>query len=277
MELTTHMNRFNRVNALWASFYSRDLYRDVVSGWKGIGLLYLLLLLAITWLPSAARWARGLSDFAATDAQTVVSQLPAIAIKDGVMTSSPPGRHVIRLGPDRRGRDQGAIIIDDSIDTLPSEADTDTLMLTRHEAGIIRPSRSERRVYTLTPAADMEVTREDVAAFFDSLAFWVPPIGYAGAVAGSLVFRLLQALMYGALVMTLARRQRVELGYSSAVRMAAVAITPVVVLKTVLWFGSWEPAWYWRWLVAMAITVAYLRFGIRAVAPSHDAPAQVQV
>jgi hypothetical protein len=59
--------------------------------------------------------------------------------------------------------------------------------------------------------------------------------------------------------------------------MAAVAITPVVVLKTVLWFGSWEPAWYWRWLVAMAITVAYLRFGIRAVAPSHDAPAQVQV
>ena len=45
----------NRLQALYASLYSRDLYRDVADNWKGIGRLYLLLLLSLTWMPSAVR------------------------------------------------------------------------------------------------------------------------------------------------------------------------------------------------------------------------------
>src|SRR5690242_11135557 len=47
------MKQFSRLSAISASFYSPDVYRDVVSRWKGYGVLYLLLLLAICWLPSA--------------------------------------------------------------------------------------------------------------------------------------------------------------------------------------------------------------------------------
>jgi len=51
----------------------------------------------------------------------------------------------------------------------------------------------------------MSVTREDILAFLSSLAFWVPPVGYVGAVAASLVFRILQSLLYGAIAMALAQ------------------------------------------------------------------------
>ena len=257
------MKRFGRWSALWASFYSRDLYRDVVTRWKGIGLLYLMLLLGICWIPSATRWVHGLREFAAAEGQALVKQLPTITIAQGVMTATPSGRHVVR-DPDRP--DQALLIIDDSVDSVPSDAALEGLVLTRREFAMLRPSRSERRVWTLGPGADMNVTPEDAGDFLNSLAVWVPPLLYVCAVAGALVFRVLQALLYGTVAMTYARRHRVTLSHASAMRLAAVAVTPVVIIRTVLWFGRWEPAWYWTWPAAVLITLAYIAFGIRAVA-----------
>jgi hypothetical protein len=265
------VNRFSRFSALWASFYSRDLYREVGSAWKGIGVLYLMLLLGICWLPSAARWSLGLREFAATEAKAIVRQLPTITIQKGVMTANPAGRHVIRLDD---GSDEGLLVIDDSVDTVPSAADGDLFVLTRREAGMIRASRNERRVWALTPAADMDLTPGEVGDFVSSLALWVPPIGYVGAVAGSLIFRVLQTLLYGAFATTYARKQRVTLDYTSGVRLAAVAVTPVVVIRTLIWFGPWEPGWYVRWPIALLITLGYIAFGIRAMAAAPSATVQ---
>lgn len=268
------MNRFSRLSALWASFYSRDLYRDVATRWKGVGLLYLALLLALCWLPSAARWYMGLRQFAAAATPVIVSRLPTIAIEGGVMTANPAGRHVIPLELGRNASDKMQVVIDDSIDSAPNEAATDTFVLTRHEIGAIRPSRSERRIWTLTPAADRKVTPEEVGAFINALALWVPPIGYAGAFVGSLAFRLLQALLYGAMAMAYARTRRVTLDYAAAVRLAAVAVTPVVVIRTLLWFGPWpEPSWFVRWPVAFLATLAFIAFGVRAAASSSTGEA----
>jgi hypothetical protein len=258
------MTRFGRFSALSASFYSADLYRDVVVRWKGIGALYLLLLLAITWIPSPARWHVALRTFAAADSRAFIDQLPAIAIQDGIMSATPAGRHVIRLADGER--DEGLLIIDDTVDAVPSDLTTQAFVLTRREAGVIRPSQNERRVWTLTPAADMTVTREGIWSFLTSLAFWVPPVGYVGAVAGSLVFRILQSLLYGAVAMALAKRQAVKLEYASAVRLAAVAVTPVIIARTLIWFAPTEPAWFVRWPIAIAITLAYIAFGVRALA-----------
>lgn len=268
------MNRFSRFSALWASFYSRDLYRDVATRWTGVGLLYLALLLALCWLPSAARWGMGLRQFAAAATPAIVSQFPAIAIEGGVMTANPAGRHVIPLELGRSASDKMQVVIDDSIDSAPNEATTDTFVLTRREIGAIRPSRSERRIWTLTPAADRKVTPEEVGAFINSLALWVPPIGYAGAFVGSLAFRLLQALLYGAVAMVYARTRRVTLDYTAAVRLAAAAVTPVVVIRTLLWFGPWpEPDWFVRWPVALLTTLGFIAFGVRAVASSSTGEA----
>ena len=67
------MSRFSLSSSLVASFYSPDLYRDVVFRWKGIGVLYLLVLLVIAWIPSPARWHFALRSFAAADSRPLIS------------------------------------------------------------------------------------------------------------------------------------------------------------------------------------------------------------
>src|SRR2546426_3324312 len=44
------MRRYGILHPLLLSFFSRSLYRDVGRTWKGIGFLYLLLLLALSWV-----------------------------------------------------------------------------------------------------------------------------------------------------------------------------------------------------------------------------------
>jgi hypothetical protein len=266
------LRRFGRWSALWASFYSRDLYRDVVARWKGIGLLYLMLLLAICWIPSAARWVVGLQEYAATEAPPIVKQFPTITIEKGVMRATPPGRHVIQLERDPSRASQPLLIIDDSIDSVPSDRSLEGFILTRREFAALQPSRSDRRAWVLGPGTNINVTPDDVAAFLDSMAIWLPPIGYVFAVAGALAFRLAQALLYGAVAMAFASRHRLKLNYDSAVRLAAVAVTPVVIIRTLIWFGPWEPAWYLRWPAAALITLAYIAFGIRAAAAAPASP-----
>jgi hypothetical protein len=256
------MQRFGRVHALWMSLYSPDIYREAARSWTGLGGVYLLLLLSLAWLPTAIRWFLQLRTFSETTAHSIVNQLPVVTIHDGVMSARPSGRHVIR---EADSASDAIVIIDDSIDQVPSNpVETDTMMLTRREIGVVRKSTGERRSWTLTPAADTVVTPADVAAFFTALPFWVPFVGYLGALAGSLIVRTVQMLVYGLLGQALTRKWHVELDYRSLLRIAALAMTPVVVLRTII--GPWEPAWYLRWPLAAAMTIAYLGFGIRAAA-----------
>ena len=264
------MRRFGRLQALWLSFYSRDLYREAARRWKGIGVLYLLLLLALTWLPSPVRWFAGLRLFAAGQGSEIVAQLPVITIEGGVMTADPPGPHVIPL-------DDVTLIIDDSVDTVPSDLDGQTAVLTRREFGMTKPRSNERRVWELGPELNMVIAPDDVAGFLGSLSYWVPPLGYFFCVAGSLIFRTLQVLLYGAIGLMLAGRWRAGLDYSALVRLSALAITPVVILRTLLWFGPWEPPGYVRWPVAVAIAMGYLVMGIKAAAGREAMAARAPV
>jgi len=258
---STESPHFGRVHALWMSLYSPDIYVDAARRWTGIGVVYLVLLLSLAWLPTSIRWFLQLRTYSETTAQTIVKQLPVVTIHEGVMSARPSGRHVIR---ESESATDAILIVDDSIDQLPSDpVETDTIVLTRRELGMIRKS-GERRIWKLTPAADTVIAPADVAAFFTALPFWVPLVGYAGCLAGSLIVRTLQILVYGWIGLAMTRRWNVALDYASLLRIAALAITPVVVLRTII--GPWEPAWYLRWPLAAAITVTYLAFGIRSVA-----------
>jgi hypothetical protein len=265
--------------ALWGAFYSTQLYRDVVFRWKGIGVLYLTLLLAITWMPSAGRWFEAMQDFDGPEAHALVAKLPTVTIKDGVMSADPPGRHVIPVENETTGETEAVVIIDDRVDTIVENATTESFVVTRHEAGVIRPGRGERRVWQLARVGDMEITQADVLAFLGSLAAVLAPVGYLGAVAGSLIFRVTQAFVYGLAAIAYARRKGLTLSQSAAMRLAAVAVTPVIILRTLVWIVNYEPAWYIRWPIGLLIAAFYITFGIKACldARQPDTQSAVQV
>src|SRR5215510_4610442 len=265
----TDVKKIGRFQALWMSFYSAEAYVACAREWGGIGGLYLLLVLTLSWVPMAIQWNSKVRTFASTAVPAVQAQLPTITIKDGIMTSQPPGRHVIRIPPIQ---DEPFLIVDDSIDEVPATSDSDVLYLTRREAGTIQPKRNERRIWALTGQSSITVTPDGVGRFFRALSFWILPLGFLFAIVGSLVFRLVQILIYGAVGQLLAQQQKVTLEYVALVRMSALALTPVIALQTVMGFMSSEPAWYLRWPLAIAIALGYLWFGIRALAGSSAVP-----
>jgi len=254
------------LSAIVPSFYSADLYRDVARNWTGSGVLYLTLLLAVCWLPTAVRTHLGLQRFAATDAEQMAGRMPEIRIKNGIMETNPHGRYEIRDENARPGRPTSAIIIDDSIDRVPSDLPPGTMMLTRREFGNARSTGAERRILQLSAFGDFTLTPDGVRRFLGSMPYWVPPIAYVVCVIGSLIFRFVQACIYAALARMFAHGKGVALDFQAAMRIAAVAVTPVIVLRTLIWFFPGEPAWYLRWPIAIIITLLYLRFAAAALA-----------
>jgi hypothetical protein len=269
------MRKFGLLRAMAMSFYSADVYRDVGRNWHGAGLLYLLVLLAICWVPTAVRTHLRLHRYAIDDVPKLTAALPDISIKNGVMSSRPPGRHEFREDDPRPGEPAGRFVIDDTIDEVPSDLPRGTMILTRREFGAAPTNRAERRIFALSAVGDIDLTRERVRGFLRSLQFWVPPVAYVGLVLGSLAFRFVQICLYGVLAQTFARGKQVALDFSAALRISAVAVTPVIVLRTLMWFVSGDIYWYLRWPIVIIITVLYLRFAIAALAV-EPAPAPLE-
>ena len=254
------MKRFGPLQALYLSFFSADLYRDVARRWKGIGLLYLLLLLGLTWLPTAVRVFNGLQTFSAEKGAAIAKQMPRVTIANGEMRAEPPGRHELKDPV----TGEVFLVIDDTIDEVPAYAGNDMMMVTRKEFATFQ--RNQRRVWKLAPGMNLELTSADVQRYLARVPYLAAPLVYAGALAGSFLFRTIQILVYGSIGMFFARRYKSAIDYRTAVRLSAVAITPVVILRTLIWFMPTEPGWYVRWPVAFVITVLLIRFAVRAAA-----------
>jgi hypothetical protein len=192
----------------------------------------------------------------------MAQQMPTVTIQDGTMRANPGGRHELK----DPSTGEVFLIIDDTIDEVPAETLADGAVLTRKEFGTFTRRRSERRVWKLAPGLNMNVTAAKAQSFLTGLPYWATPLMYVGALAGSLAFRIVQVLLYGSIGMFYAKRFKAAIEYKDAVRLAAVAITPVVVLRTLIWFMPREPIWYVRWPIAFIITVFVVRFAVRAAA-----------
>ncbi|MDP3704512.1 MAG: DUF1189 family protein [Legionellaceae bacterium] len=69
--------------ALYLSLYSRRLYVDVAKRWKGLGLMYCLLLMVIAAIPLSVRSIIDFNQYIGTDLIQPLSEVPTFNIKDG--------------------------------------------------------------------------------------------------------------------------------------------------------------------------------------------------
>jgi hypothetical protein len=71
----------------------------VGKNWKGVGFLYLLLLLALCWIPGMIKFNSSIFNFVINEAPKIVGQIPAITIFQGEVTTDKPGHNFI-IDPD---------------------------------------------------------------------------------------------------------------------------------------------------------------------------------
>ncbi len=200
------MKRYSIFSPLVLSFFSKNLYQDVGRNWKGTGFAYLLLLLALAWIPTIVQMQLGLMHFVSHDAVGLINQVPRITIKDGTVTTDVETPYFIK-DPDNG---KIAMIIDltgkyDSLDGAEAK-----ILLTQHKV-VTKQSNNETRIYDLSNIKDFWLDRARLAGWARTFGSTFAVILYPFCVAGSYVFRILQALLYGAIGLLFASQIGVRL------------------------------------------------------------------
>ena len=80
------MRPYSMVQAPVLAFYSRGFYREVAGHWRGMSFAYLLLLLAVCWLPSGFQIQSGWTRFVDVQGSRFVDQVPPISITQGAVS-----------------------------------------------------------------------------------------------------------------------------------------------------------------------------------------------
>lgn len=259
---------YSRLAALVLSFFSAGLYRDVARNWRGIGLLYLLLLFAITWLPPVIRGHVGFRKFVRDDAPQVLGQIPSVTIKDGVVSIKEPEPYIIR--DPKTGR---AVLYVDTTGAFDREKDAReaAVLLSRSTVEVRQPNKTE--VHDLSQIEYLYVDKEVARRWLETGATLFGPLAYVGGVIGSLVWGMVRLLVYGLIGLIFVSAFNARLDFAALMRLAAVAMTPAMLVDTLGWtfnFG-WMPCCGWGVLMGI-ITLVYLGFGVKANAEAPTTP-----
>jgi hypothetical protein len=188
------MNRYSIFHPLVFSFYSKPLYQDVARNWRGTGFLYLLLLLALCWLPQMIQLHQRLADLVDQEAPALVSQLPAITIVDGELSTDVDTPYFIH------DPEKGTVlaIIDLTGEHTSLENSEAKLLLTRTKA-IVRNRPRETRVYDLSGVGSFSLDRETVSGWLEVAKDWLAIVLYPVALLFSYLYRIVQVLLYAAI------------------------------------------------------------------------------
>jgi hypothetical protein len=248
------------------SFFSRSLYRDVGLNWRGLGFLYLLLLLTLSWIPAAVTIHRTVGIFVDNLGPPVLEQIPTLTVTDGEISVREPQPYLIRVP----GSDAPLAVIDTTGGTSLADF-PDARLFVGHRAISLRESGGKTNVYDLSNIRSFALDRARVERWASWLRKWGAAFLFPFLLLGSFACRIVQVLIYGALGILFSRVEKADLEYSDLVRLAAIAITPPVLLDTLRGWMGWPTSYLW-WLACFAIAMAYLFSAVRLCATTAGEP-----
>ncbi len=261
------MKRYSTVHPLYMSFYSGALYRYVGRNWKGTAFLYLLLILVICWIPIMFKMHSSVSLYIEDEAPKIVKQVPAIRISNGEVSVDAEMPYFI-VDPDN----EKPMVIIDTTGKYSSLEDTEARVLLTGTQLIMKRNLTETRVFDLSQIDYLEVDRTTVYEWIDVFKSWFAIVLYPLLVLFSYAYRIIQALLYAAIGIGIARSLQVSLNYQALLSLAIVANTPAILLNTAYNYSEMQlPFW---WLICFIISMSFLFFGIRS--SSEDAFAAPQ-
>jgi hypothetical protein len=263
------MKRYSIIHIPAWSFFSKSLYHDVCHEWKGFGFVYLLLLLAVCWTAPIVKLHMVVSDFVDNDAPKIVSQIPVISIVEGKVSIDEPQPYHIR--EPEKGE---TLVVIDTTGAITSLEDMEAIVLITETQVIYRESDIETRTFSLEGVKDVTLDQDVVTGWLAVGKKYVALAFYVLALLGSFVGRIIQMLIYAAIGILFSSLCKSERTYAQLLRLSVVAVTPCIIIKTLLGAAqtSVPYAGVWYFLVAMG----YLFFGVKAASveggPTSEAP-----
>lgn len=244
--------------APYLAFFSEAFYRDVATRWRGLAFGYLFCLLLFAWIPSLLMLNGYIRAFRSDTLPALLEQVPQIELRNGEISTDADMPFYIRA--------EGETVA--VIDTAASQEDlerfdTPVLLTKTH---LIFEDEGSIEVFNLSDVptwlGPIRINQSGLQALYDIvgkwLSVWILPL----VAVGSFLARAVQALVLALVGLMIAARLKVDLSYAALVRLSVIALTPVILLNTMLTLfdasiGLWG-------LIALAMALTYLYVSIRA-------------
>ncbi len=259
------MKRYSILLAPMFSFFSPGLYRDVGARWRVKAFACLLLVLAVSWVPTMVEMSSGWRAFVADTLPEVVTQIPPITIRNGRVTADVEQPYFIH----RPETDEPFAIIDTTGQFESLEGTPARLLLTENKL-IVEKNTGETRIYPLGAVQEFYIDGAKAEGWIRTFGTWGLLVLYPIMVSGSFAYRVVQVLLYSAIGLLLAKVNESPLSYPGILAVTAVAVTPAIVAKTVVGMTGIKVPFGWGWLIYSAIVIGYVLLALEA--SKHTTP-----
>lgn len=282
------MSKYSKFSALYASFYSTGLYQDVYARWKGVGAIYLLLLVFIVSSLSAYTGTKYFEKYIFSDegvelrneiSAEIISQMPTLIWdKSGVLSveDEKPEGHVISITVEGEKTPIALIDTDKSVDDWYGG---DTRLLLNAKGVHVRESKgSKSRYWVDFFDIPFVLDKERATEMYEGVSEWVKGnklliyLGYSAfgifMLFLAFIYRMVQSVILGGLGVLLQKIYKSNHDIQDLIRLSVVAITPALIIDTVLihtGIGGMP------WALSAIISIGYLVFALRAVSKHQTA------
>lgn len=174
------MRHFSVFTAPYYSFFSRALFADVGRRWGAKTFAYLLLLLALSWIPFMFDMRSAWSAFLSDVAPALIRQIPPISIESGRVSADVEQPHFIRTS----GSDKVVAIIDTTGQTRSLDGTSATLLLTDSQL-ITKTSNTQTRTYDLSGIKTFSLDGPTIEKWLPVFGTWGIILLYPVSVIGN--------------------------------------------------------------------------------------------
>lgn len=210
-------------------FFSRSFYRDLAVNWKRGCFGYLFLLFALCFWPQAHSFIQEMNQAIPVHVSPVVNQIPEITIAGGKLSITN------RMPYEIRSTKGELIAVIDTTGTIQTLNDTDAFILATKDTVYMRKSDMETRTYELAEIKEpVSVNAQDVHRWIKIGQRKLVPVVAVILFITLYVIRVIKALIYGLIGMIINAVSKRELGYMALVRIGAAAVTPAIIISTLL-------------------------------------------
>ena len=251
------MNSYPFFKKIFHSFYNKNVYTYCAKmETDKIGLLYLLLMIAIFWIPLMTKVHVGISTFVETELPQVVQKFPVVEIHDGVASFDKPSPYIMK--DEKTGED--VAIFDDSGEYTSLENTTAKVLVTDRKV-IVRKNAFENQEYTLAQIKDFTLTHEKILSWA-SKAKYISILMYLIIIPCIFLYRAFQALIYSLIGLIFQAILETKFSFQTIYRLAILSITPAFIVDKILACFDLE---FTGWtFLCMVISLTYLFFALKA-------------
>jgi hypothetical protein len=223
----------NYPKAWLLSFYSKEFYQTVGQSWRGTGLVYLFILLMVCLAISAIQMQKYVDYLVNNFAPAVLAKLPAIEIKQGILSTQANMPYVIK-----HDKTNERLVVIDTTGKINSLTQAKARMLITDKVVFYKTRLDRIAKFTLQTLAKPSITNADLHKILAYVQHNLIYYLYLASLLFYFVMTSLALCLLSLFAIIAAKQLAIILCYKALFRLTTVALTPVIILSLVAsWFN----------------------------------------